>query len=130
MRRGVAVFLGTAILIAAWGGTVQAADEWGTVTIPAGKPVKIALGAMLTGDYAGMGLDIKYGAEMAVQEKGKDLSAALCQTVKMLPVKEQSFIVFKCPVEIVCNIISRRRLKHTGMFPSFFKFFQPECTGN
>ncbi|MBN1105335.1 MAG: branched-chain amino acid ABC transporter substrate-binding protein [Deltaproteobacteria bacterium] len=53
-----------------WGGAVQAADEWGTITIPAGKPVKIALGAMLTGDYASLGLDIRNGAEMAVKEKG------------------------------------------------------------
>ncbi|RJR34810.1 MAG: branched-chain amino acid ABC transporter substrate-binding protein [Desulfobacteraceae bacterium] len=53
-----------------WGGSAQSADEWGTVTIPAGRPVKIALGAMLTGDYASLGLDIRNGAEMAVQEKG------------------------------------------------------------
>ncbi len=46
------------------------ADEWGTITIPAGKPIKIGLGAMLTGDYASLGIDIKNGAEMAVQEKG------------------------------------------------------------
>ena len=50
--------------------TAQAADEWGTMTIAAGKPVKIALGAMLTGDYASLGIDIKNGAEMAVQTKG------------------------------------------------------------
>ena len=46
------------------------ADEWGTVTIPAGKPIKIGLGAMLTGDYASLGIDIRNGAEMAVEEKG------------------------------------------------------------
>ena len=34
------------------------------------KPIKIGLGAMLTGDYASLGIDIKNGAEMAVQEKG------------------------------------------------------------
>jgi len=51
-------------------GEVLAADEWGTITIPAGRPVRIALGAMLTGDYASMGLDIRNGAEMAIQEKG------------------------------------------------------------
>ncbi len=49
---------------------VADADEWGTITIPAGKPIKIGLGAMLTGDYASLGIDIKYGAEMAVEEKG------------------------------------------------------------
>ena len=46
------------------------ADDWGTITIPAGKPIKIGLGAMLTGDYASLGIDIKNGAEMAVEEKG------------------------------------------------------------
>jgi len=49
------------------------ADEWGTITIPAGQPIKIALGAMLTGDYASLGIDIRNGAELAVQEKGRIL---------------------------------------------------------
>ncbi|MFC1822781.1 branched-chain amino acid ABC transporter substrate-binding protein [Thermodesulfobacteriota bacterium] len=49
------------------------ADEWGKITIPAGKPIKIALGAMLTGDYASLGIDIKNGAEMAVMEKASIL---------------------------------------------------------
>jgi branched-chain amino acid transport system substrate-binding protein len=53
------------------------ADEWGTITIPAGQPIKIALGAMLTGDYAGLGIDIKNGAELAVQEKGQILGHPL-----------------------------------------------------
>jgi len=46
------------------------ADEWGTIVIPRDKPIKIGLGSMLTGDYAGMGIDIMNGAEMAVAEKG------------------------------------------------------------
>ena len=46
------------------------ADEWGTITIPRGKPIKIGMGAMLTGDYACMGIDIKHGVEMAVNKKG------------------------------------------------------------
>lgn len=45
------------------------ADEWGTIVIPPGKPIKIGLGAMLTGDYASLGIDIKHGAEMAVEKK-------------------------------------------------------------
>ena len=53
------------------------ADEWGTITIPAGQPIKIALGAMLTGDYAGLGIDIRNGAELAVQEKGQILGHPL-----------------------------------------------------
>jgi branched-chain amino acid transport system substrate-binding protein len=53
------------------------ADEWGTITIPAGQPIKIALGAMLTGDYASLGIDIRNGVEMAVQEKGQILGHPL-----------------------------------------------------
>jgi branched-chain amino acid transport system substrate-binding protein len=53
------------------------ADEWGTIVIPEGQPIKIALGAMLTGDYASLGIDIKNGAELAVQEKGQILGHPL-----------------------------------------------------
>jgi len=49
------------------------ADDWGIVTIPAGEPIKIGMGTMLTGDYASLGIDIKNGAEMAIQEKGSIL---------------------------------------------------------
>jgi len=49
------------------------ADEWGTITIPQGKPIKVGMGTMLTGDYASLGIDIKNGAEMATQEKGSIL---------------------------------------------------------
>lgn len=50
--------------------SARPADEWGTILIPQGKPVKIGLGAMLTGDYASLGIDIRNGSEMAVREKG------------------------------------------------------------
>lgn len=53
------------------------ADEWGTITIPADKPVKIGLGSMLTGDYASLGIDIKHGAEMAIEEKGSLLGHSI-----------------------------------------------------
>lgn len=46
------------------------ADEWGTITIPQGKPIKVGMGTMLTGDYASLGIDIKNGAEMAIQDYG------------------------------------------------------------
>lgn len=49
------------------------ADEWGDITIPPEKAIKIGLGAMLTGDYASLGIDIKHGAEMAVDKKGSIL---------------------------------------------------------
>lgn len=45
------------------------ADKWGTITIPADKPIKIGLGALLSGPYVSAGIDIKNGAEMAVEEK-------------------------------------------------------------
>lgn len=44
-------------------------DDWGEITIPPGKPLKLGLGAMLTGDYASLGIDIRNGAEMAISEK-------------------------------------------------------------
>ena len=53
------------------------ADEWGTITIPPGEPIKIGMGTMLTGDYASMGIDIRHGAEMAVAEKGSILGHSL-----------------------------------------------------
>ncbi len=49
------------------------ADEWGTINIPPGSPIKIGMGTMLTGDYASLGIDIKNGAEMAIQ-KQKEIS--------------------------------------------------------
>lgn len=51
-------------------GTPAAGEQWGAFTIAKGNPVKLGLGAMLTGDYAKLGIDIKNGAAMAVEEKG------------------------------------------------------------
>jgi ABC-type branched-subunit amino acid transport system substrate-binding protein len=68
-RAWVLAFMGMCFSILAPLSVIHA-DEWGTVAIPPDKPIKIGLGSMLTGDYAGMGIDIKYGAEMAVEEKG------------------------------------------------------------
>jgi branched-chain amino acid transport system substrate-binding protein len=53
------------------------ADEWGAITIPPGEPIKVAMGTMLTGDYASMGIDIKNAAEMAIGEKGTILGHAV-----------------------------------------------------
>jgi branched-chain amino acid transport system substrate-binding protein len=55
----------------------MAADEWGEIVIPPDKPIKIGLGAMLSGAYATLGIDIKNGAEMAVMEKGEILGHKL-----------------------------------------------------
>lgn len=67
MRKGWMSFVFALILLFAFS---TYGDEWGVITIPPEKPIKIGLGAMLTGDYASLGIDIRYGAEMAVQEKG------------------------------------------------------------
>jgi len=73
MGKKASFFVLAALFMISTSFVAQAADEWGTITIPAGKPIKIALGAMLTGDYASLGIDIKNGAEMAVLEKGSIL---------------------------------------------------------
>ncbi|MBI5166419.1 MAG: branched-chain amino acid ABC transporter substrate-binding protein [candidate division NC10 bacterium] len=44
-------------------------DEWGIITIPKGGTIKIGFGAALSGDYAKLGIDIKNGAQLAVEEK-------------------------------------------------------------
>jgi len=72
MTKRLSVFLVITLLLFLPALTAHA-DEWGAITIPADKPVKIALGAMLTGDYASLGIDIKNGVELAVQEKGSIL---------------------------------------------------------
>lgn len=76
MTKKLAVFLVITLFLGFYALSANA-DEWGTITIPAGKPIKIALGAMLTGDYASLGIDIKNGVEMAVQEKGSILGHPL-----------------------------------------------------
>ncbi|WP_028321169.1 branched-chain amino acid ABC transporter substrate-binding protein [Desulfatiglans anilini] len=68
-RRSLPTLLSAAILFV-FLSLPAAAAEWGTIRIPSGSPVKIGMGTMLTGDYAGMGIDIMHGAEMAVKEKG------------------------------------------------------------
>jgi len=77
MIKRMSLFFFVALLVSSLGFSVCAADEWGTITIPAGKPIKIAMGAMLTGDYASLGIDIKNGAEMAILEKGSILGHPL-----------------------------------------------------
>lgn len=46
------------------------AAEWGSITVPKGSAIKVGLGAMLTGDYAKLGDDIRKGALFALEEKG------------------------------------------------------------
>lgn len=76
MIKTVVILLGV-VFFMVFGGLQSQADEWGTVTISADRPVKIALGAMLTGDYASLGIDINHGAEMAIKEKGSLLGRPL-----------------------------------------------------
>lgn len=71
-RRFVSSLLSVAILFVL-PSLPATAGEWGTIRIPPRSPVKIGMGTMLTGDYAGMGIDMMHGAEMAVKEKGRVL---------------------------------------------------------
>ncbi|PIE33130.1 hypothetical protein CSA56_13175 [candidate division KSB3 bacterium] len=50
-----------------------AEDEWGTITIPKGKPIHLGFSAALTGDYANLGLDEQDGVEMALKDKGHEV---------------------------------------------------------
>jgi len=52
-------------------GVALAADEWGEIVIPPNAPVKITVGAAISGGYANFGIDIKNGCEMAILEKGR-----------------------------------------------------------
>lgn len=46
-----------------------AKEDWGTYKIPKGGTVKIGFGAALSGDYAKLGIDIKNGSSLALEEK-------------------------------------------------------------
>ena len=43
-------------------------DPWGTVTISPGDPVRIGVTSILSGDLAGVGLDIVWGAVLGVED--------------------------------------------------------------
>lgn len=51
-----------------WAGVSIGADEWGEITVPKDKPIKIGFGAALSGAYAKLGIDIQHGAELAISE--------------------------------------------------------------
>ncbi len=44
-------------------------DPWGVIELEAGEPIKIGFAAGLSGDVANLGIDIQYGAELAVEDK-------------------------------------------------------------
>jgi branched-chain amino acid transport system substrate-binding protein len=50
-----------------------AEDEWGTITIPKGKPIHLGFSAALTGDYANLGLDEQNGVQLALEDKGSEV---------------------------------------------------------
>jgi branched-chain amino acid transport system substrate-binding protein len=64
------LFFALTILLA---GAAMAADEWGDIVIPPNTPIKITVGAALSGGNANFGIDIKNGCEMAILEKGEIL---------------------------------------------------------
>ena len=53
--------------------SVFAEDEWGTITIPKGKPIHLGFSAALTGDYANLGLDEQNGVQLALEDKDEVL---------------------------------------------------------
>ncbi len=68
VRRSLGLIL--TLCLTSWTAGAWAADEWGEIVIPKDSPIKIGLGAMLSGSYATLGIDIRNGAEMAITEKG------------------------------------------------------------
>lgn len=66
-RANMILFLGILLQFVAL--NPATADEWGFITIPKGKPIKIGFGAALSGDYATLGIGERNGVEMAVSEK-------------------------------------------------------------
>jgi len=77
MKRKIGKIFLVALICLSFSPIYSQADEWGAITIPAGKPIKIGMGTMLTGDYASLGIDIKNGADMAIREKGSILGHPL-----------------------------------------------------
>lgn len=67
-KRFLSVLLAFCVIF--WAAGVFAADEWGEITIPKGKPIKIGFGAALSGSYAKLGIDIQHGAELALSDVG------------------------------------------------------------
>ena len=71
MRKLGLVGLVFSLLVVLSAGMVLAADEWGEIMIPKNTPIKIGMGTVLSGPYTNLGIDIKNGAEMALEEKGE-----------------------------------------------------------
>jgi branched-chain amino acid transport system substrate-binding protein len=67
------VAIGLAALLfgsAACGGDDEAEDEWGTVVIESGQPIKLGISAGLSGGTANLGRQIEKGVRLAIEEKG------------------------------------------------------------
>jgi branched-chain amino acid transport system substrate-binding protein len=77
MRQGILRILACALLFSGSSVSSILADEWGAITLAPDKPIKIGLASMLTGDYASLGIDIRHGAEMAIEEKGRLLGRSI-----------------------------------------------------
>lgn len=71
MKKHRCLKLVLALCVVFWAAGGLAAEEWGETIIPKGSPIKIGLGATLSGAKAPLGNGIKNGAEMAVVEKGQ-----------------------------------------------------------
>ncbi|MCP4668605.1 MAG: hypothetical protein GY849_19860, partial [Deltaproteobacteria bacterium] len=49
MKRKTGKILLVALICLSFSAIYSQADEWGVITIPTGKPIKIGMGTMLTG---------------------------------------------------------------------------------
>jgi branched-chain amino acid transport system substrate-binding protein len=74
-RRSLALCLSLALLLAvvATAGAEPPKDPLGTVTIKKGQPVHIAYWLVVAGSDASLGIDIRRGVELAIQDKGGKL---------------------------------------------------------
>ena len=74
-RRSLALCLSLALLLAvvATAGAEPPKDPLGTVTIKKGQPVHIAYWLVVAGSDASLGIDIRRGVEIAIQDKGGKL---------------------------------------------------------
>jgi branched-chain amino acid transport system substrate-binding protein len=74
-RRSLAVCLSLALLlaVAATAGAEPPKDPLGVVTIKKGQPVHVAYWLVVAGGDASLGIDIRRGVEIAIQDKGGKL---------------------------------------------------------
>ena len=69
-RVGILVGLFALAMVAvACAPTKTSTDEWGTVAIQPGEPIKLGFAAALSGEYAKLGTDVQNAVQMALDDK-------------------------------------------------------------